>query len=129
MYIVQGKKMHAECLFGYEQVADVGAGEARTGGAVAAGIEGERVGPELYVAHVEAPLARERGARASHARGRHAVEEIDAAPRPLDQVLREADAHEIARAVRRKRVAHHVEHLVHRRLGPVSYTHLTLPTN
>ena len=36
MYIVQGKKMHAECLVRYEQMTDVGAGEALARRALAA---------------------------------------------------------------------------------------------
>src|SRR5664279_3777869 len=113
MYIVQGKKMHAERLFRYEEVPDVCAGKARAGGAAAAAVERGRVGPKLYVPHVEAPLARERRSRAPHPRRRHTIEQVDPAPGALDEILGKADAHEVARLLRRKRVAHDVEHLVH----------------
>src|SRR5450432_952309 len=116
MYIVQGEKMHAERLFRYEQVADVRTSESRAGRAVAPAVQRERIRSKLYVAYVESPLAREGGAGAPHPRRRDAVEEVDSAPRALDEVFGKAHAHEIARPVRRKRVAHDVEHLVHRRL-------------
>ena len=90
-------------LVGREEVAEVGAREARAGGAVAVLVERPAVGAERRVADVEPAVAREGGAVAPHARGRHAVEQVDAAARPLDEVLGEADAHEVARPVARQR--------------------------
>src|SRR3569832_1040240 len=82
MYFVQGKKMHAECLVRYEQVTDVGAGEAPARGTLAPRIERQWVRANFHVSHVEPALAGERGSRSSLARGRYAAELVDAAPRP-----------------------------------------------
>ena len=60
------------------------------------------------------PSLGERGAIPAHARGRDAVEQVDAAPDSLDEVLGKADPHQVARPIARERLAHHVEDLVHR---------------
>ena len=75
--------------------------------AVALLVERTPVGAELGALDVETAVARERGAVASHARRRDAVEQIDAAAHALDEILGEADAHEVARAIVRAARASH----------------------
>ena len=91
--------------------------EAAAGGAVAVVVERAGIGAELGALDVEAAVARERGAVAAHARGRDAVEEVDAAPNALDEILGKADAHEVARAVARQLGVDDLEDAVHVGLG------------
>ena len=98
MYIVQGQQAESEDLVGDVEVAQIGAGEARAGGAIAAFVEGALVVPELGPLDVEASVGGENRAVAAHARRRHAVEQVYAAPDAFDEVLGKPDAHEVARA-------------------------------
>src|SRR4051812_24495388 len=72
MYIVQRQEAEAEYLVGLPEVADVGAGEARAGCAVALRVDGALVRAELRAFDVEPAVAREHGAVAPHPRGGHA---------------------------------------------------------
>ncbi len=56
------------------------------------------VGP-AGVAHVQPAVHREQGAVAAVARGHHTVEEVDAPPHLVKQILRPADTHGIAKTV------------------------------
>src|SRR5688572_9599398 len=116
MYIVQGEQAEAEYLVGDVEVPDIGAGEARAGGTVAGGVQGARIGPEFSALYVQPPFMGEDRAVPSHARRRDAIEQIDAAANALDEIFREAHAHEVSRACAGKSVVVHFEHLVHRQL-------------
>src|ERR1700681_712294 len=97
MYIVQGEEAEAEYLVRHEEMPDVRSAEPGAGGAIAFRIERARIGAELGALDVQPPIPREGGAIPPHARGCDAVEQIDAAPNPLDQVFRKADSHQVAR--------------------------------
>ena len=56
MYIVQGEEAQAEDLVRQEEVADVGAREARAAGAVALPVEGAAVGPVSSAVHGSADI-------------------------------------------------------------------------
>src|SRR5687768_10822685 len=113
MYIVQGEEAQPEYLVGDEEVPDIGAAESYAGGAIAFRIERLRIGAELGALYVEPAIAGEDGAVPTHARGCHAVEQIDAAPDRLDQVFGEPDAHQVARMSLWQRVIHDLDDLVH----------------
>src|SRR5688572_33156550 len=93
---------------------DVGAGEARARGTVAGSIERPRIRTEFSPLDVQPAFMGEDGAVPSHARRCDAVEQIDAATDALDQVLRKADAHQVAWVGAWKGRVDHLEHLVHR---------------
>src|SRR3954466_5193493 len=114
MYIVQGEEAQSEYLVRHEKVPDVGAAESRTRRAIAVGIEWARVGAVLGALDVEATVAGEDCAVASHPGWRDAVEQIDAAADSFDEVFGETDTHQVARMCFRQRVVDDFEHLVHR---------------
>src|SRR5205085_5906812 len=68
---------------------------------------------KLCALDIDPTVGGERGAIAAHARRRDAIEEIDASPHTLHQILRKADAHQITRSLRRKRVVDHLEDAIH----------------
>src|SRR4051812_9722983 len=113
MYIVQGQQAKAEDLVRRIEVPEVRAAEPRAGGAVAALVQWPLVRAELGALDVEASVARERGAVAPHARGSHTIEQIDAAHHAFHEILREPNAHEIARAVSRQLAVDDLEYSVH----------------
>src|SRR3954464_226604 len=114
MYIVQGEEAQSEYLVRHEKVPDVGAAESRTRRAIAVGIEWARVGAVLGALDVEAAIAGEDRAVASHPGWRDAVEEIDAAADSFDEIFGKSNPHQVARMGLRQRVVNDVEHLVHR---------------
>src|SRR6185437_4083273 len=116
MYIVQGEKAESQDFIGREQMPEVCAAEAEARGAVTRLVDRPGVQAQARIAHIEPAVARERGAGPAHARGRDAVEEIDAAPYRLNEISRKSDAYEIARMRARQRLVHDVQHLVHVRL-------------
>src|SRR5688500_12050855 len=113
MYIMQRQETQPKHLVAGEEVADVGPRKARTRRAVTALVEWARVRPELRATDVELPIGGERSPLAAVPRGRHAVEEVHAARDSLDEVLRKADPHEVARPVLRKLLVHDLEDGVH----------------
>src|SRR5688500_12355929 len=117
MYIMQRQETQPKHLVAGEEVADVGPREPRARRALAAVVERARVRSQLGAPDVELPIAGERGTLAAVARRGDAVEEIDAPRDALDEVLWEADAHEVAGFVLRQLVVNDLEHLVHLRLG------------
>ena len=96
-----------------EEVPDVRPRESAAGGAVAVVVERPWVGAELGALDVEAAVAGERGAVPAHARGRDAVEEVDAAQHAFDEIFGKADAHEVARPVARQLAVDDLEDAVH----------------
>ena len=62
------------------------------------------VGTQRGGADIQPAVPREAGAVPSHARRRHTVEEIHAAPCPLHEILRKAHPHQVARPVARERL-------------------------
>ena len=99
--IMQAQEAQPENLLLVDEMADVRAAERRARRAVAALVERPRVAGEAGVPEVEAPLPRERAAGARGARRQDAVEHVDAARDHLEHALRVADAHEVARLLRR----------------------------
>ena len=95
--IMQAEQPKPEDLLLVDEVADVGAAEARAGRAGAAVVERALVAGEAGVAEVEPTLARERAAGARGARRQDAVEHVDAARDHLEHALGVADSHEVAR--------------------------------
>ena len=98
---MQAQQPQAEQLLLVDEVPDVGAREARAGGAGAVLVERARVAGEAGVAEVQPALPGERGAGARDARRQDAVEHVDPALDHLEDALRVADAHEVARPGRR----------------------------
>ncbi len=68
------------------------------------------------ILQVELAVTRIRDTMAAGAGRHHAVEHVDAARYRLDDIVRRADAHQVARRVGRQRRHGHVEHRQHRRL-------------
>src|SRR4051812_35195659 len=94
-------------------MADVRAGEARTGRAFAALLQRAFVAGEARVAEVESALPRSRAAGTAETRGQHAVEHVDAGADHAQDALGVADAHEVARASSRQKTGgggRHAEH-------------------
>src|SRR5207245_2738845 len=90
--------------------------ESATGGAIALRVDRPAVGAKLGALDVEPAVARERGAVAAHACRGHAVEEIDAARYAFDEILREADAHQVAWPLARQLAVQELEDAIHVRL-------------
>src|SRR5690242_10377118 len=107
----------AEDLVRDEEMADVRAREALARGAFTVLVERSRIRPVLGALDVDAPIRGERRPVASHACRRDAVEEIDAAPYALHQILGKTDAHQVARAIGGKRAVDNLEDAVHVRFG------------
>ena len=80
---MQAEEAQAEQLLLVDEVADVGAREARAGRAAAALLERPRVAREAGVAEVEPARRGERGAGARGAGRQDAVEHVDPARRSL----------------------------------------------
>src|SRR5207244_5409738 len=92
----------AEDLVRFLQVVEVRAGETPAGIARALFIERAGSVAMARVADLEIAVAREEPAVPRIARRQHAIEEIDAGGHRLDQILRRAHAHEIARPLLRQ---------------------------
>ena len=93
---------------------NVGAGKSGARRTIAIGIERPWIGAVLGALDVEPAIAGERRAVASHPRRRHAIEQVDATPDSLDEVLGETDAHQVAGLGLRQCVVDDFDHLVHR---------------
>ena len=96
----------------------VGAAEIAAGGTGDAVVERTRVVGVPGVAQVDRPEAREGLAGAARPRRQHAVEHVDAARHRAQQILRLANAHQVARPIRRQQRHGDVEHAEHRLPGP-----------
>ncbi len=115
--IVDGEQLVSQDLLGFDQVADVGPAEMGASVAIASGVDGRGIFSERGVAHDEPPCARHSRAGAGHSRGQDAIEHIHAPRHAFDQILRRADAHQIAGLIGRQDRVDHVEHGVHVRFA------------
>src|SRR6187397_3243930 len=112
---MQAQEPQAQQLLLVDQVANVGAGEARAGGARAALLERPRIAGEASVAQVQPAGRGQRGARTGGAGREDAVEHVDPGPDHAQDPLRVADTHEVARLRRwkeRRRPGGRLEHLL-----------------
>src|SRR6266550_2950332 len=114
MYIVQGEEAQPEYLVGDEEVPDVRSAESRTGGAVTVDVEWPRIGAELGALDVESAVPGKDRSVPAHPGGCDAINEVDTAAYRLDEIFREAHAHQIPGVRFRESVIHHLDHLVHR---------------
>ena len=115
---MQRQQPHAENLLGRHQVPQVRARKVAASITVAPGIERTAVRLEARRFDVDLPFPLDPNrAVAAVARGRHAVEHVDAARDRLDQVVGIAYTHQVARVRGRQLGLQHLEHLVHARLG------------
>ena len=115
MEVVDGVQLGAEDFVAFVEMVEVGAAVVAAGVAVAGGVEWAGVGFVAGVADAEQALAGEQMAVARVAGGHDAVEQVDSFGHGLDDVLRSADSHQVARAVRRHprgAMAHHARHLL-----------------
>ena len=96
MKVVLRQKHRAQHLPTAHQVVQVGAGEAAAGRTAAIGIERPRVLAVAGVLQVHRAARGEGLAGAPRARRQHAVEHVDAAHHRADDVVRPADAHQVA---------------------------------
>src|SRR5439155_6317199 len=113
--IMHAQEAESEELVLVHEVADVRAREARAGGAVAVLLERPGVACKARVAEVEAAARRDCRARARRAGREDAVEHVDPTRDHLEDALRVADAHEIARLLgpeKRRGPPDGVQHLV-----------------
>src|SRR4051794_24279820 len=94
-------------------MSDVRSAEAFAGGAIAIGVERTWVSAEFGALDVETPVVREDGSIAAHARGRYAVEQVDAASDAFDNVFGKSNAHEIPWVGFGEGVFDGFKHLVH----------------
>ena len=94
---MEREQAQAKKLVLVDEVPQVGPGEARARGAVAAFVERPGVASVLRVAEIEAPLPRRRAAGAGGSRRQNAVEHVDTGLDHLEDALGVADAHEVAR--------------------------------
>jgi hypothetical protein len=79
-----------------EKVVEIRLGVPAADGRGALGVQQGAVGPKARVLHVERALGREQRPAPAVARTDHAVEHVDAARDAVAQILRLADAHEVA---------------------------------
>ena len=104
-------------LFGDEEVAEIRAREGATRVAVAGGVERRPLADPLRLLDRHRPRRGERLTVPRVARRQHTVEHVDTARDRLHQVLRLADAHEIAGAIGGQCSGHARGELEHGRLG------------
>ena len=97
------------------QMMQIGARVLRRG-ACALRIERARVLGIARVAQIEPPAPGEGLAVAARAGRHHAVEHVDAAGDRCEQILRRADAHQIARPILRQHGSGRLDHVEHRGL-------------
>src|SRR5687767_11395998 len=114
MYIVQGQQAEPEYLVGDEKVADVCAGEAGTGRAIAVDVERPRVGAEFGALDVQPALMGEDRPVATDPGWGDTVEKIHSPRHALDEVFRKPHSHQVARVSPWQCVVDYVQHLVHR---------------
>ena len=95
-------------------MANVGSCVVLAGRACALGVERREVARVLGVAHVHATLTRKRRAHARRARGKHAVEHVDALAHRAHERGGIAHTHEIARTIVRQCARHLAQRLEHR---------------
>src|SRR5712691_8605233 len=100
--VVQGVQPKREQLLRGEEVAQVGACERPAGVAAAPGVGGTRVAGVPRRLDLQPPPSREKQAVARDAGGQHAVEQVDACHPAAEEVLGRADAHQVARLLRRQ---------------------------
>ena len=112
MDVVLAEQLPAERLARLREVMQIGARVARAGRAGAGGIE-------LFVrefvnaaAHLEETARGEDGAALRQLRRHDAVEHVDAAMDGFEDIERRADAHEIARLVRRQKLRGELAHVL-----------------
>src|SRR5215204_1441305 len=110
---MQGEQPDAEDFLLVDEMADVRAREPRAGRAGTIRLQWALIARKPRVAQVEAPLARQRGSGARRSRREHAVEHVHAALDHLEDALRIADAHEIARLAFGEEVATEAGQLEH----------------
>src|SRR5579859_5350081 len=111
---MQAEQPQTEELLLVDQVTQVGAREARTGGARATLVEWERIAGEAGIPKVEPTLPGQGGAGTRGASRQYTVEHVDAALDHLEDAFRVADSHEVARLTGRQarsRPADGLEHL------------------
>src|SRR3990172_545287 len=111
--VVLSEQHRAEDFVRHDEVAHVGAGEVRAAIARAALFHRARIAGVGRVLHVHPARARQGRAVARQPGGQDAVEDVHAAPQAVDQILRRADAHEVARLVGGQNVVHRFERRVH----------------
>src|SRR5256714_7725327 len=92
----------AEDFAGYEQVSEIGAGEARAGIAVATLIERARIVDESPVSEIDPASAGQDRSVPGDPSGQHTVEHVDAARNRLHEIRRRADPHQVARTLARQ---------------------------
>ena len=97
---MDGVEPEGEQLLGGEEVAQVGAGEGSTSIAGTFVVGGPRVAGVARRLDLQPAGAGEEQPVAGDAGGKDAVEQVDARHRAAQQILRRADAHEVARLVR-----------------------------
>src|SRR3954469_9454491 len=95
-------------------MSDVGPGESGARRAVAVGIERARIVAVLGTLDVQTSVVGKDGAVPSHPCRRDAIEQIDASPDALYEILGEADAHEVPRMGFGESFVDDFDHLVHR---------------
>ena len=105
--IVNAGKDGGEDFVGVEKVVDVGPAEVCAGVAVAARVDGVEVAAVVLVGEADPAAAGEEGGAAGIAGRDDAVEHVHAALDAFEDILRQADPHEIAGFVlREKRRGH-----------------------
>src|SRR3954453_13734990 len=97
---MQAQQADAEDLLLVHEVPDVRAAEAPARGAAAVLVERAGVALEAGVPEIEPSLPRQRAARPRRAGREDAVEHVDSSRDHLDDALRVADPHEVARSLR-----------------------------
>ena len=114
---MEGGEARAQDLPAPVEMVQVGAGEARAGGASAAGLDRPDVVAVAAVADAQHPVPDEEVAVARVAGREHAVEEVHPPPDRLHDVLRGPHPHEVAGRARRhvgREPVEHLEALLHR---------------
>ncbi len=107
------RQPHGEHFPAFDEVVDVGAGEAAAGGAVAVLVERTLVEFILGVVHVDHALRREDVSVTGVAAGHDAVEEINPAVNGFEDIDRRADAHQITWLVLGHEFFHRFDDVIH----------------
>ena len=110
--VVDGCNLHGQQLLGFEQVVQVGFRVNAVDG-TPFWIDGGEVGLPFLVPHVHGAFIRKKHGIPAIA-GRHdAVEHVDTTFNSFKNVLRRADAHQVARLVFWQDFVYHLNHVVH----------------
>ena len=110
--VVQRQQDGAKHLVGFEKMAKIRSAQVSVR-ARQASLKRLRITLVAQVSQFQLALIRERGGIATISSRHYAIEHVDASPNTLQQILRRADSHQVARPIFRQQRARMVQRCVH----------------